>query len=89
MICVKFTAFFRLVSQLAKLGHPSQVHTQVLVLQTSVDLCRLETPFGQGFRYFSHINRMMESHKWKQCHLFLRLLRVFKPAVLAIYKSSY
>ena len=31
--------FLRLASQLANLfGHPSQVHTQVLVLQTCVDL---------------------------------------------------
>ena len=31
-------------------GHPSQVRTQVLVLQTCVDLRRLASPFGQGFR---------------------------------------
>ena len=31
-------------------GHPSQVRgTQVLVLQTCVDLRRLTSPFGQGF----------------------------------------
>ena len=31
-------------------GHPSQVRTQVLVLQTCVDLRRLASPFGQGFK---------------------------------------
>ena len=29
-------------------GHPSQVRTQALVLQTCVDLRRLASPFGQG-----------------------------------------
>ena len=39
-----------LASQLAQnpFGHPSQVRTQVLVLQTCVDLGRLASPFGQG-----------------------------------------
>ena len=32
-------------------GHPSQVRTQVLVLQTCVDLRRLASPFGRGFRH--------------------------------------
>ena len=42
MICVKFTFFLRLASRLANpFGHPSQVRTQVLVLQTCVDLRRL------------------------------------------------
>ena len=34
-------------------GHPSQVRTQVLVLQTCVDLRRLVSPFGQGFKALS------------------------------------
>ena len=29
-------------------GHPSQVRTQVLVLQTCVDLRQLASPFDQG-----------------------------------------
>ena len=33
-------------------GHPSQVRTQVLVLQTCVDLRRLASPFRQGFREY-------------------------------------
>ena len=33
-------------------GHPSQVRTQVLVLQTCVDLHRLASPFVQGVRGF-------------------------------------
>ena len=46
--------FLRLAGRLANLfGHPSQVRTQVLVLQTSgsfyADLRRLASPFGQGF----------------------------------------
>ena len=42
--------FLRLASRLANpFGHPSQVRTQVLVLQTCVDLRRLASPFGQGF----------------------------------------
>ena len=45
--------FFRLASRLANpFGHPLQVCTQVLVLQTCVDLCRLASPFGQGFREY-------------------------------------
>ena len=41
--------FLRLASRLANpFGHPSQVRTQVLVLQTYVDLRRLASPFGQG-----------------------------------------
>ena len=43
--------FLRLASGLANtFGHPSQVRTQVLVLKTCVDLSRLASPFGQGFR---------------------------------------
>ena len=43
--------FLRLASRLANpFGHPSQVRTQVLVLQTYVDLRRLASPFGQDFR---------------------------------------
>ena len=43
--------FLRFASRLANpFGHPSQVRTQVLVLQTCVDLRRLASPFGQGFR---------------------------------------
>ena len=43
--------FLRLVSRLANpFGHPSQVHTQVLVLQTCVDLRRLASPFGQRLK---------------------------------------
>ena len=38
--------FFRLANPF---GHPSQVRTQVLVLQTRVDLRRLASPFGQDF----------------------------------------
>ena len=34
-------------------GHPSQVRTQVLVLQTCVDLCRPASPFGQGLKHFT------------------------------------
>ena len=42
----------RLASRLANpFGHPSQVRTQVLVLQTCVDLRQLASPFGQGFRF--------------------------------------
>ena len=42
--------FLRLASRLANpVDHPSQVRTQVLVLQTCVDLCRLESPFGLSF----------------------------------------
>ena len=36
-------------------GHPSQVRTQVLVLQTCVDLRRLASPFGQGLRQYINI----------------------------------
>ena len=53
-ICMEFMAFCNLrelAIQLANLfGHPLQVHTQVLVLQTCVDLRRLASPFGQGLR---------------------------------------
>ena len=46
--------FLRLASRLANpFGHPSQVRTQVLVLQTYVDLRRLASPFGQGFKLSS------------------------------------
>ena len=39
MICVKLNGFLRLASRLVNsFGHPSQVRTQVLVLQTCVDL---------------------------------------------------
>ena len=49
--------FLRLASRLANpFGHPSQVRTQVLLLQTCVDLRRLASPFGQGFIYFIYIN---------------------------------
>ena len=51
MIYVKFTAF---CSRLANpFGHPSQVRTQVLVLQTCVDLRRLASPFGQGLSLYT------------------------------------
>ena len=51
MICVKFTALLWLASRLANpFGHPSQVRTQVLVLQTCVDLRRLASPFGQRLK---------------------------------------
>ena len=41
--------FLRLANRLANpFGHPSQVHTQVLVFQICVDLRRLASPFGQG-----------------------------------------
>ena len=41
--------FLRLASRLANpFGHPSQVHTQVLLLQTCVELRQLASPFGQG-----------------------------------------
>ena len=44
--------FLRLASRLANpFGHLSQVRTQVLVLQTCVDLRQLASPFGQGFRF--------------------------------------
>ena len=43
----KIYSFLRLASRLANpFGHPSQVRTQVLVLQTCVDLRRLASPFG-------------------------------------------
>ena len=43
--------FLRLASRLANpFGHPSQARTQVLVLQTCVDLRRLASWFGQGIR---------------------------------------
>ena len=43
--------FLRLASRLANpFGHPSQVRTHVLVLQTCVDLRRLASPFGQGLK---------------------------------------
>ena len=46
--------FLRLASRLANpFDHPSQVRTQVLVLQTCVDLRRLASPFGQGFTTYS------------------------------------
>ena len=42
--------FLRLASRLANpFGHPSQVRTQVLVLETCVDLRRFASPFGQHF----------------------------------------
>ena len=51
-ICVEFTTFCDLrdfASRLASpFGRPSQVRTQVLVLQICVDLNRLASPFGQG-----------------------------------------
>ena len=44
--------FLRLARRLANLfGHHSQVRTQVLVLQTCVDLRRLASPFGQGLSF--------------------------------------
>ena len=44
--------FLRLEGRLANpFGHPSQAHTQVLVLQNCVDLRRRASPFGQGFRF--------------------------------------
>ena len=36
-------------------GHPSQVRTQVLLLQTCVDLRRLASPFGQGLIWIHNI----------------------------------
>ena len=44
--------FLQLVSRLANrpFGHPSQVRTQVLVLQTCVYLRQLASPFGQGLK---------------------------------------
>ena len=44
--------FLQLVSRLANrpFGHPSQVRTQVLVLQTCVHLRQLASPFGQGLK---------------------------------------
>ena len=44
MICMKITNPF---------GHPSQVRTQVPVLQTCVDLRRPAIPFGQGLRLYN------------------------------------
>ena len=42
--------FLQVVSRLAnQFGDPSQVRTQVLVLQTYVDLHQLVSQFGQGF----------------------------------------
>ena len=73
MICV----FFRLASRLANpFGHPSQVRTQVLVLQTCVDLRRLASPFGQGFYLkiimpkipFSLEQRFLDNHECFQIH---------------------
>ena len=38
-------------------GHPSQVRTQVLVLQTCVDLRRLASPFGQRLKNYIELLR--------------------------------
>ena len=69
-ICVKFTAFLRLAwtvaSRLANpFGHPSQVRTQVLVLQTCVDLRRLASPFGQGISQTSALHNVTIKAKEK------------------------
>ena len=54
----EFYGFLRLANQLVNpFGHPSQVRTQVLVLQTCVDLRRLASLFGQGF----HLSRCTHS----------------------------
>ena len=51
MICVKFTTFCDLQAELRiRLATLRQVRTQVLVLQTSIDLRRPAGPFGQGFK---------------------------------------
>ena len=48
--------FWQLASRLANpFGHPSQVRTQVPVLQTCVDLRRLASPFGQSLKGNSKI----------------------------------
>ena len=49
MVYVKFTASCDLRADLRIYGHPSQVCTQVLVLQTCFDLRLLASPFVQGF----------------------------------------
>ena len=46
-------------------GHPSQVRTQVLVLQTSVDLRRLAIPSGQGFKS-SRVTIVFGVESWGQ-----------------------
>ena len=63
MICVKLTFFLRLASRLANpFGHPSQVRTQVLVLQTCVDLRRLASSFGQGITITRAVLKSAFSH---------------------------
>ena len=49
--------FLRLASRLAKPSHPSQVRTQVLLLQTCVDL--------QGFRKGGHTLQHYVQHNWR------------------------
>ena len=44
-------------------GHPSQVRTQVLLLQTCVDLRRLASPFGQGLRRVSRRDKINVDYK--------------------------
>ena len=50
----KICAFLRLRERASGLvnpfAHSSQARTQVLLLQTCADLCRLASPFGQGFK---------------------------------------
>ena len=67
-ICVKFKAFYNLrelASGLANLfGHPSQVHTQVLVLQTCIDLrVRLARALDREFSY----------RNWFSCFVTVRM----------------
>ena len=65
-ICVKFTTFCdlnKLASRPANpFGHPSQIRSQVLVLQICIDLHRLESPFCQGFTVLESTHVHMFSH---------------------------
>ena len=54
-------------------GHPSQVRTQVLVLQTCVDLRRLASPFGQGFRDVKIYIFWLKRHLYARNTLRLRI----------------
>ena len=103
MICVNKNAltndmreiggFLRLARRLANLfGHPSQVRTQVLVLQSCVDLRRLANSFGQDLMPISSLRKYTQckqrnSMKYEDCEEILILMasrRCRSPA-----KSAY